>query len=820
MKKLSVESTIVLGFATALIILLLAGGEMYRSIQEYRDTSRLVAHTHLVLEAIEEVRYGINALISSQRTYIITGKELYLAENKREELRIRSVILRIKNLTADNPTQQVRSILLSQLLEDRLKLMNSNIALYRAQGFKAARDRIYNGVADNTMEELEKECDKMRGEELTLLKQRSEQAEDKASQALTVGALLVLVTLTALPLMWWRVRRTAQERQTSSSLAEESLLLKQVSDNLMREDTINKAYGDILTLINQDWFNVEDMTNAALIQFNEHVSIMAGIIYLVQKDSITPISCMGITIPDASGDIVKEAVKRNEIVTLRDIPADSMLSISTGVGSVVPSEIIAVPLSVKNEIVAIVELASLHGFKENDLRIINRIAPQLGFGIKQRMLEQDIKDRSSQLETANFELVTINEQSRCLNESLENSNEQLQTTQNEIIESNRKLESISRSKSDFLANMSHELRTPLNSVIGFSEVLQDQIFGPINEKQQEYVVNIISNGRHLLSLINDILDLSKVESGKMNLELTEFSLRETLEDSLTMLRESAQKSSIHLILDFVPQADVRISADKRKLKQILFNLLSNAVKFSPENGSVNVSAVQETDFMEITIADNGVGIKAEDIPKLFQAFTQLEAVYTKKHAGTGLGLALTRQLVELHGGRIWVKSKFGTGSRFSFTLPLLRGAANVPVIPATQNSIKGKSILLIDDDPLTLTAQLNALQISGCTTMIAHDGEEGLKLALSCTPDLIILDLMMPGISGFDVIKRLWADKAVSQIPILVLTAMDLSDADRARLSGRVWQIAEKGSLSSQELNQLVVRAVEHVKNNVFENYI
>ncbi len=818
MKKLSVESIIVISFISAMVLLLLAGGQMYRSIMEYRNSSRLVAHTHLVLEAIEEVRYVVNSLISSQRTYIITGKEQYLAENKREELGARSVILRIKNLTADNTTQQARVTVLSQLLEDRLKLMNSNIALYRAQGFEAARDRIYNGVADITMEGLEKECDMMRAEELTLLKQRSDKAEHKSSQALMVGALLVLVTLIALPLMWWRVRRTAQERLASDSLAEESLLMKQVTDNLMHEDKINKAYGDILTLINQDWFNVGDMTRAALIQFNEHVSIMAGISYLVQKESITPISCMGITIPVTSGDIVKEAVIRNEIVTLHDIPANSMLSIATGLGSVVPSEIIAVPLSVKNEIVAVVELASLHGFKENDLQIINRIAPQLGFGIKQRMLEQDIKDRSSQLETANFELVTMNEQSRCLNESLECSNEQLQTTQTEINESNRKLESISRSKSDFLANMSHELRTPLNSVIGFSEVLQDQIFGPINEKQQEYVVNIISSGRHLLSLINDILDLSKVESGKMNLELTEFSLRKTLEDSLMMLKERAQKSGISLILDLEPQADVQISADQRKLKQILFNLLTNAVKFTPENGSVNVSAVQEADFMEVTVADNGVGIMAEDIPKLFQAFTQLESVYTKKHDGTGLGLALTRQLVELHGGRIWVKSEFGTGSRFIFTLPLLRGATIIPVIPATQISNRDKSILLIDDDPLTLTAQLNALKISGYTTLVAHDGEEGLKLARNCSPDLIILDLLMPGMSGFDVIKRLWADKAVARIPILVLTAMDLSDADRARLAGRVWRIAEKGSLSSQELNQLVEKAVEHLNNNVFEN--
>ncbi|MCM2265892.1 MAG: ATP-binding protein, partial [Desulfuromonadales bacterium] len=229
-----------------------------------------------------------------------------------------------------------------------------------------------------------------------------------------------------------------------------------------------------------------------------------------------------------------------------------------------------------------------------------------------------------------------------------------------------------------LANMSHELRTPLNSIIGFSEVLHDQMFGQINEKQQEYVNNILTSGRHLLSLINDILDLSKVESGKMELELSTFLLRAALDASMMMLMERAQKSGINLHLELAPEADVPIVADQRKLKQILFNLLSNAVKFTPAGGRVDVNAVRAGDFIEITVTDTGIGIKEEDLSKLFQAFTQLESVYTKEYEGTGLGLALTRQLVNLHGGSIRVESEFGAGSRFIFTLPMTQSAAEVP----------------------------------------------------------------------------------------------------------------------------------------------
>ncbi|MBJ6725221.1 hybrid sensor histidine kinase/response regulator [Geomesophilobacter sediminis] len=380
-------------------------------------------------------------------------------------------------------------------------------------------------------------------------------------------------------------------------------------------------------------------------------------------------------------------------------------------------------------------------------------------------------------------------------------------------------EKTSLTKSDFLANMSHELRTPLNSVIGFSEVLQDQLFGPINAKQQEYVGNIITSGRHLLSLINDILDLSKVESGKMGLDLSNFELRGVLDGALTILRERALKGSLELVLDLEPEADLVIMADQRKLKQILFNLLSNAVKFTPTAGAVRVSGRRDGDFIEITVADTGIGIREEDIPMLFRAFTQLESVYTKGFEGTGLGLALTRQLVEMHGGRIWVKSEFGTGSRFSFTIPVTQAPSLQA--PATQVSDgepqgfppaghpgAGKTVLVIEDDPLTLGALESALLRKGYRALRASDGPEGVEMARRNAPDLIVLDLVMPGMNGFEVADRLLHEKAAAKIPILVLTSMDLSAADRTRLAGKVWRIEGKGTLSPHEFLSLVETVV------------
>jgi signal transduction histidine kinase len=240
----------------------------------------------------------------------------------------------------------------------------------------------------------------------------------------------------------------------------------------------------------------------------------------------------------------------------------------------------------------------------------------------------------------------------------------------EIEDKGRQLEAASRHKSEFLANMSHELRTPLNAIIGFSEVLTERMFGELNEKQDEYLKDIYASGQHLLSLINDILDLSKIEAGRMELELSDFDLPQAIGNAVTLVRERAGRRGIALHQTVDQRLD-QIRGDERKVKQVLLNLLSNALKFTPEGGRVDVRATVADGMAEVSVTDTGIGIAPEDQETVFEEFRQVGTA-DKKVEGTGLGLALSRKFIGLHGGRIWVESRVGQGSTFTFTVPLGR----------------------------------------------------------------------------------------------------------------------------------------------------
>lgn len=343
-------------------------------------------------------------------------------------------------------------------------------------------------------------------------------------------------------------------------------------------------------------------------------------------------------------------------------------------------------------------------------------------------------------------------------------------------------EAANRAKSSFLANMSHELRTPLNAIIGFSELLQDQTFGPLNEKQQRYVNNVQSSGRHLLQLVNDILDLAKVEAGRLVLESEPVDVARLLEEMQRGLEPLAVAKRQSLALE-VPERLPNLLADRGKLKQILYNLLSNAIKFTKEGGrcGIRVAPVPENGSqpeVQIAVWDTGIGIAPEDLGRIFLEFEQLDSSYVREQEGTGLGLALTRRLVEAHGGRISVESVAGQGTTFTVVLPAA-GSGSAPVTPgSTPLRLVGQNpgrplVLVVEDDSTGRELLAHYLIENGYAVAYAGTGGEAHQAARRLKPAAISLDILLPDVNGLEVLTQLRGDPETRHIPVIVVSIAD-----------------------------------------------
>ncbi|AKG23037.1 PAS domain S-box protein [Calothrix sp. 336/3] len=374
---------------------------------------------------------------------------------------------------------------------------------------------------------------------------------------------------------------------------------------------------------------------------------------------------------------------------------------------------------------------------------------------------------------------------------------QLQKTNEELIRA-------TRLKDEFLANMSHELRTPLNAILGMSETLQEEILGSLNERQMEMVRIIERSGEHLLSLISDILDLAKIEAGQIVLESLPVDVAQLCQASIVFVQQQALKKNIQLDIQLPSSPLPDLYLDDRRIRQVLINLLNNAVKFTPEGGQVtlqvvapyeleevNNAAASANSMLQLSVIDTGIGIAPEDIPKLFQAFSQIDGALNRKYEGTGLGLALVKRIVELHGGEVHLTSKLGVGSCFTIRLPY-RPLEIIDAINPKKNMLDdlslsaniaqsaGIKILLAEDNEENMAVIVDYLEIMGYGIFVARNGQEAIELTQKLHPDLVLMDIQMPGIDGLEAIRKIRQIPELSQIPIIALTALAMP-GDEAR---------------------------------------
>ena len=381
----------------------------------------------------------------------------------------------------------------------------------------------------------------------------------------------------------------------------------------------------------------------------------------------------------------------------------------------------------------------------------------------------------------------LEDKTKALEELNENLEKKVMERTEEFEKINRELERANQLKGRFISNMSHELRTPLNSIIGFSDVLLERTFGDLSENQERYVKNIFSAGKHLLELINNVLDIAKIEAGKYEMVYETFPIGTIADEVINIMMPLAENKFIEIVVS-IGEGISDVTADKVKLKQILYNLLSNAIKFTPEGGKVGITiameenidgrypwAIPELEFVRFSIWDTGIGIGPEDKEKIFDEFEQADSTFSRKYGGVGLGLALTKKLIELHGGNITLESTLGEGSTFSFLIPVTS-----PVEPTKPEAVDAVSlnfpwmkeeaplILVVEDD--LPTAELLTLHLTQSGYKVAHafDGQEALEKAKNLKPFAITLDIMLPKKDGWEVLQELKSDKKTASIPVII----------------------------------------------------
>jgi signal transduction histidine kinase/DNA-binding response OmpR family regulator len=412
-----------------------------------------------------------------------------------------------------------------------------------------------------------------------------------------------------------------------------------------------------------------------------------------------------------------------------------------------------VPLALGSQVIGVMLAESTRpaAFDEADLRLISTMAGQLAAVI------------------SNAQLVDV----------LVASQQQLAERNRALQEANLRLQELDRLKSQFLANMSHELRTPLNSIIGFAEVLADGLAGALNADQQEYVTYIHNSGRHLLNLINDVLDLSKIDAGKTKLDVRLFQLPEIFSQMQTSFAPLIARRRQELVIDLAPDVPA-INGDAFRIKQVLLNLLSNAHKFTPDGGRITLTArLRDPDTVQLSVRDTGPGIKPEYQDVIFEEFRQADSGLTREFEGTGLGLAICKRLVELHGGQIWVESEYGQGATFHMVLPVA-GPGGV----ARRGEQANRTALVVEDDQQFAHLLSLHLRQAGYEPVTVASGADALSSALRLHPALITLDVMLPDLSGWSVLQTLKSEPAMRDIPVLVITIID--DPERALSLGAV----------------------------------
>jgi signal transduction histidine kinase/DNA-binding response OmpR family regulator/CHASE3 domain sensor protein len=548
-----------------------------------------------------------------------------------------------------------------------------------------------------------------------------------------------------------------------------------------------------------------------------HTHSQVGAVYLLNEAKTEFVHCSSIGLDmggradfpaaELSGEL-GAAVATRQIQRITDIPADTRFTFTAVSGGMVPREILTIPVVSGDHVSALVSLASVHAYTEAEIQVVHDVWGVLTARANGVLAFQRIHNLAGKLEAQNRELDQQRRELSSQTSELVEQNAELEMQKREIGEANRL-------KSQFVSNMSHELRTPLNSVIALSSVLHRRLAGKIPSEEFSFLEVIERNGKNLLELINDILDLSRIEAGREDVRIQTFSMGALVEELVPVLAPLARDKA--LVLDNRVPADLPLlSSDPDKCRHILQNLLGNAIKFTAQ-GHVSMDAHVSADSLEISVSDTGIGIAEDKQDIIFQEFRQADESMSRKYGGSGLGLSIARKYARMLGGDLTVRSTLGQGATFTLRLPLaaLAGSAAPTAEPRPRKPVgaapvgQGQCILVVEDSEPAIIQLTDILKVDGYRVQVARNGKAALEGMAKTLPDAVVLDLMMPEVDGFQVLRQLRSSPRTDALPVLILTARHVSREELSFLTGNhIHQLIQKGDVDRASLLAAVAEMV------------
>jgi len=801
-----------------------------------------VEHSQQVIGNATEVNRLVSEMETGMRGYLLTGDESFLGPYVVSKPKVEAELESLVRMVSDNDSQTTRL--------NRVRAAHAEWVRYTDEMIERRRrnedvlESVKSGRGKILTDDMRAQFSAFIAMERTLLQTRNEDARSVTTWS--VGFYLLFTLIVGGMMAAFGRRELVRLSKSYSDILEHEA----EHNTELRHQAWLRTGQTELSARSAGIHSLEPLAQAVLDHVVRYVGGTVAAMYVRSDDGVLRrIGAFGFSneeqrnlVIEPGASLASQAANENRLITVDNLP-DNYMKVASSLGDAVPREVVIAPINNFGKVKGVIEIGFLHGIRERDVEFLKLIADNVGASVAAVVYRQRLQDALSETQALNEELQVqqeelrtaneeLEEQSRALEESqssLENQQAELEQTNDQLAEQALNLdmknaalteaqdqlraraldlERASRYKSEFLANMSHELRTPLNSSLILAKLLSDNVPGNLNEEQVRFAQTIYSAGNDLLNLINDILDISKVEAGKLELLPEDLPLRRTVEGLGRTFEPLAKQKELQFTVTVEPNVPASIHTDRQRLEQVLKNLLSNAVKFTEQGAvSLTVSATDEG-WVQFTVQDSGIGIAPEQQERIFEAFHQADGTTSRRFGGTGLGLSISRDLTSLLGGTLVVSSTPGEGSSFTLSLPKSGAVAATPPAPRApapqlraarpapepvaapaaepaqapaerfpddrEQAVAGRrTVLVVEDEPGFARILYDLAHDLGYRCLVGLTAGEGLELATNAGPDAILLDIRLPDGSGLSVLQQLKDNPATRHIPVHVVSSME-----------------------------------------------